>query len=75
MIADARSKGALQAEKLIADARESISIERQKAITEIKNQVAALSLDVAEKLVRQDLSNEARQKELAEKLVADAKLN
>jgi hypothetical protein len=32
-------------------------------------------LDVAEKLVRQDLSNEARQKELAEKLVADAKLN
>jgi hypothetical protein len=30
---------------------------------------------VAEKLVRQDLSNDARQKELAEKLVADAKLN
>jgi F-type H+-transporting ATPase subunit b len=65
MIADARSKGALQAEKLIADARESISIERQKAITEIKNQVATLSLSVGEKLVRQDLSSDSRQKELA----------
>ncbi|MFN5372145.1 MAG: F0F1 ATP synthase subunit B, partial [Bacteroidia bacterium] len=75
IISDARSKSIADADKIKADALAAISIERQKAITEIKNQVATLSLDVAEKLVRQDLSNDARQKELAEKLVADAKLN
>lgn len=75
IISDARSKSAAEGEKMKADALAAIAIERQKAITEIKNQVAALSLDVAEKLVRQDLSNDSRQKVLAEKLVADAKLN
>lgn len=75
IISDARSKSIADGDKIKADALAAILIERQKAITEIKNQVATLSLDVAEKLVRQDLSNEARQKELAEKLVADAKLN
>ena len=75
IISDARSKSVADVEKMKTDAMNLIAIERQKAITEIKNQVAALSLDVAEKLVRQDLSNDARQKELAEKLVADAKLN
>ena len=75
IISDARSKSIADGDKIKADALAAIAIERQKAITEIKNQVATLSLDVAEKLVRQDLSNEARQKELAEKLVADAKLN
>ena len=75
IISDARSKSIADGDKIKADALAAIVIERQKAITEIKNQVATLSLDVAEKLVRQDLSNEARQKELAEKLVADAKLN
>jgi F-type H+-transporting ATPase subunit b len=75
IINDARSKSAADVEKMKSDAMAFIAIERQKAITEIKNQVASLSLDVAEKLVRQDLSNDARQKELADKLVADAKLN
>jgi F-type H+-transporting ATPase subunit b len=75
IISDARSKSVADVEKMKTDAMNLIAIERQKAITEIKNQVASLSLDVAEKLVRQDLSNDSRQKELAEKLVADAKLN
>lgn len=75
IISEARNKSIADGDKIKADALAAIAIERQKAITEIKNQVATLSLDVAEKLVRQDLSNEARQKELAEKLVADAKLN
>jgi F-type H+-transporting ATPase subunit b len=75
IISDARNKSLADVEKMKSDAMAIISIERQKAITEIKNQVASLSLEVAEKLVRQDLSSDARQKELAEKLVADAKLN
>ncbi|MEZ5173161.1 MAG: F0F1 ATP synthase subunit B [Bacteroidia bacterium] len=75
IIHEAREKASQEAERLIASARESINTERQKAITELKSQAAALSLDVAEKLVRQNLSSDARQKELAEQLVADAKMN
>jgi F-type H+-transporting ATPase subunit b len=75
IISEARDKAAQEAEKLVATARETIQLERQKAITEIKNQVATLSLEVAEKLVKKDLSSDERQRELAEKLVADAKLN
>ncbi len=75
ILSDARSKASLETDKMLVNAQEAIQIERQKAITEIKNQVATLSLSVAEKLVRQDLSSDSRQKELAEKLVADAKMN
>ena len=75
ILSDARSKASIETNKMLVNAQEAIQIERQKAITEIKNQVATLSLSVAEKLVRQDLSSDSRQKELAEKLVADAKMN
>jgi F-type H+-transporting ATPase subunit b len=75
IIHEAREKASQEAERLIVAARETINNERLKAITEIKNQVATLSLEVAEKLVRRDLSSDARQKELAEQLVADAKMN
>lgn len=75
IIHEAREKASQEAERLIASARESINTERQKAITELKSQAAALSLEVAEKLVRQNLSSDARQKELAEQLVADANMN
>ncbi|MEX1188301.1 MAG: F0F1 ATP synthase subunit B [Bacteroidia bacterium] len=75
IINEARDKASKEAERLIEVARETINNERQKAITEIKNQVATLSLDVAEKLVRKELSSIDKQRELAESLVADAKLN
>ncbi len=75
IISEAREKASKEAERLIEVARESINNERQKAITELKNQVATLSLDVAEKLIRKELSSNDKQRELAESLIADAKLN
>jgi F-type H+-transporting ATPase subunit b len=75
IINEARDKASKEAERLIEVARETINNERQKAITELKNQVATLSLDVAEKLIRKELSSDGKQRELAESLIADAKLN
>lgn len=75
IINEARDKASKEAERLIEVARETINNERQKAITELKNQVATLSLDVAEKLIRKELSSDDKQRELAESLIADAKLN
>ena len=61
--------------KMIEEAKAVIETEKQAALTDVKIQVAELSLQVAEKLMRQNLSSEASQKELVEEFVKDIKLN
>jgi F-type H+-transporting ATPase subunit b len=75
IINEARAKATTEAERLIAIARESINNEKMAAVTELKNQVAQLSLQVAEKLVKQQLSSDEKQKELANTLINELKLN
>jgi F-type H+-transporting ATPase subunit b len=75
IINEARSKASTEAERIIAIARESINNEKMAAVTELKNQVAQLSLQVAEKLVKQQLSSDEKQKELANTLINELKLN
>ncbi|MDO6437735.1 F0F1 ATP synthase subunit B [Cyclobacterium sp. 1_MG-2023] len=61
--------------KMIEEAKAVIETEKQAALTDVKIQVAELSLKVAEKLMRQNLATEASQKELVEEFVKDIKLN
>jgi F-type H+-transporting ATPase subunit b len=75
MIHEAKATAKAEADRMIALAREAINNEKQAAVTELKNQVAQLSLQVAEKLIREQLSSDEKQKELANKLVAELKLN
>ena len=75
IINEARAKATTEAERLIAIARESINNEKMAAVTELKNQVAQLSLQVAEKLLKQQLSSDEKQKELANTLINELKLN
>lgn len=75
MIADARNTAKVEAEKLITSARQSISIEKQAALTELKNQVASLSIEIAEKIVREHLSANEKQQALAENLAKEVNLN
>jgi len=75
MISEAKGKAKEEADKLVASARESIENERKAAITDIKNQVALLSMEIAEKLIKKELSTDAGQKELTGKLIGEIKLN
>ncbi|MCU0435027.1 MAG: F0F1 ATP synthase subunit B [Bacteroidia bacterium] len=75
IVAEAKGKAKQEADKLIAAARESIHNEKMAAITELKNQVAQLSIDIAEKMLKRELSAENKQKELIGDLLKDAKLN
>lgn len=75
MIAEAKSKASEEADRLLADARESIRHEKMAAITELKNQVAALSIEIAEKIVREDLASDEKQKQLATTLIDEMNLN
>lgn len=61
--------------KMIEDAKAVIENEKLAAITDIQIQVAEVSLEVAEKLMRRNLSTEREQKELVKEFVKDLKLN
>ena len=63
------------ADKIISEARAAINIEKQAALKEVRIQVAMFSLDIAEKLMKKNLSNDSAQKELVEGYIKDVKIN
>lgn len=75
ILEEARETAKLEAKKIIEDARKSVEQEKNQVINEIKNQVAELSIDIAEKLLKQKLGDESKQKTLIDELVKDIKLN
>jgi len=75
MISDAKAEASQEADKLIAVAKTSIENETMKAMTDLKNQIADLSIDIAEKVLRNELSNKKAQMSLVEKLVEEAEGN
>jgi F-type H+-transporting ATPase subunit b len=60
---------------LIESAKAVIETEKKAALTEVKNQVALLTLDVTEKLLRKKLSDDKSQVELVDQFIKDLKLN
>ncbi len=75
MIEKAKQQAAEEGNKIIASAKESIESEKRAAIVELKNQMAEFSIQIAEKIVKEELSLDDKQKALAEKLVEDINLN
>ncbi len=75
MVAESKEKAQLEGEKQIAQAREQIENEKMAAIVDLKNQVAMMSIQIAEKVLRQELDDKESQKELVEKQLQDFKLN
>ncbi len=72
---EAQAEAKKSADKIIDDARTTIGIEKQAALKEIKIQVAMFSLEVAERLLKEKLSNDKAQKDLVQKYVNDIKVN
>lgn len=75
IIGESKAKAQEEADKIMLAARESINHEKMAAISELKNQVACLSIEIAEKVLRQKLSNDEQQKALIENLIEEVKLN
>ncbi|MFT5243799.1 MAG: F-type H+-transporting ATPase subunit b [Psychroserpens sp.] len=75
MISDAKEEAQEQANKMIMQAQLAIESEKKSAMAELKNHVAGLSIEIAEKVVRQELSDKGRQLELVESMLGEAKLN
>jgi F-type H+-transporting ATPase subunit b len=75
MVESAKNKAKEEANKIVESAKATIASEKSAAIRDIKNQLASFSLDIAEKIVRAELSTDSKQKELAEKLADDINMN
>jgi F-type H+-transporting ATPase subunit b len=74
MITEAKSEAQAQATKVIEQAKATIESEKHAAIAEIKNQVAELSLEIAEKVMRSELSDKNKQIKLVEDMLKEVKL-
>lgn len=75
MVEDAKGSAKTEADKVLASARETINAEKAAAVAELKTQVAAFSIEIAEKVVRGELASDDKQKALAEKLAEDINMN
>jgi F-type H+-transporting ATPase subunit b len=75
MIDEARFKANEEAQRIVENALERIENEKMAAITELKNQIALLSIEIAEKLVREELSHDKKQEELIKKMLDDIRAN
>tara|TARA_R100000935_G_scaffold36196_1_gene56969 strand:+ start:70151 stop:70651 length:501 start_codon:yes stop_codon:yes gene_type:complete len=75
MIADAKEEAQAEANKTIANAQTAIEGEKKAAIAELKETVANLSVEIAEKVVKSELSSKEKQLELVDSMLKDANLN
>ena len=69
MIAQAQDKAREEAQKIMDEARVRIQEEKEAAIKEVRKEVAVISLAIAEKVVRKELSTDASQRALADSLL------
>ena len=74
LIDEAKSEAKSEAKKIISQAEETIQNEKNAAIVDLKNQVAGLSIDIAEKVLKEKLSDDKTQMKLVKDLVKEVTL-
>ncbi len=72
---EAKNKAGEESKKIIQSARAQIENEKDAAIADIRNQVAEISVDIAEKILVEKLKDDKAQQELMEKLLKEVKMN
>ena len=75
MVDDAKAKANVEAEKMIEGARKAIEAEKIAAVAELKASVASISLEIAEKVIKDELSSNEKQIALAGKYAEEINLN
>ena len=75
MINEAKDKAVVEADRILKAAKESIENEKKAAMNELRTQVATLSVEIAEKLIKQTLADSLKQKEYIETLMKESRLN
>jgi F-type H+-transporting ATPase subunit b len=71
----AKQKATAESQAMIEDAKKAIYFEKMKAITDAKNAIANFSIDIAQKLINEELSDSEKQEKLVEKWMEDVHFN
>ncbi|HEU4496818.1 MAG TPA: F0F1 ATP synthase subunit B [Flavobacterium sp.] len=75
IIADSKHEAQAEGQRMIEQAKAAIEAEKNAAMSELKSQVSALSLEIAEKLLKEQLSDREAQARLVERMLGNVKLN
>lgn len=75
LVTEARDDAAKQADQIISSAREQIDNQKMAAVTELKNQVADMSIQIAEMILRRELDDKKKQEELVQEHLTNFKFN
>ncbi len=75
IVEEAKNKAAAESNRIVESARAAILAERQAAVDDIRRQIAVLSVDVAEKVLRRQLKDEPQQRQLVDQLIKDIHLS
>jgi F-type H+-transporting ATPase subunit b len=75
MVSDAKERAKSEYDKILADAQSAIQLQKNAVLTDLKNQVGALVIEVAEKVLRQELNDKAKQENYIRQLSEEVKLN
>ncbi len=75
MVAEAKEKAKSEYDRILTDAQSAITQQKNAAIADVKNQVGSLVVEIAEKVLRKELSNKAEQESYIKQLADGVKLN
>ncbi|MFZ4411548.1 MAG: F0F1 ATP synthase subunit B [Bacteroidales bacterium] len=75
MIEESKARANQEYNRILEAAKESIHYEKMAAITELKNQIATLSIDIAEKILKEELSDKENQKKHIDKMMDNISFN
>ncbi len=75
MLANAKEKAKSEYDRIVADAQMAIQQQKNAALTDVKNQAGNLIIEVAEKILRRELSDRAAQESYIKQLTDDVTLN
>ena len=75
IVNEAKDAAKSEGEKLIEQAKQTIAAEKSAALADVKNQIGALSVNIAETILKQKLDNEGAQNALVENILNQSNLN
>ena len=75
IVSKAQESATAEADRIMEQAKEAIAAERTAAVAEMKTQMAKVSIDIAEKVLKSELADKTKQSELVNSLLNDVNLN
>jgi F-type H+-transporting ATPase subunit b len=75
IVREAKNQAVVEANKVMEEAKSAITRERAEAVNEMKSVISSFSIEIAEKILKEHLSDNKKQKDLVAKYMENIKLN